>query len=408
MSNRKAAIEIVKQLRKAGFEALLAGGCVRDMLLGRNAKDYDVATNAMPQQVINLFRRTIKIGSKFGVVIVMTGREQVEVATFRSDINYEDGRHPSGVKFVTAKKDAERRDFTINGMFYDPIADKVIDYVQGKADLKKKLIRTIGSPQRRFAEDYLRMLRAIRFSAQLSFSIEPATWRAICRQAHNITKISGERIAMELEGILTCPNRSNGAKMLIESGLAQAVFPDFSDNCTNSVEVLENLNKNIGFCLALAAFFSDWPSDYAMKKCDILKLSCAQSHHLKSLLNNRGVLLSTEMPLSQLRKLAAEPFFDDLCELEKAIQKVRVGGRKAIAPIIKIKQRIKALGNIELTPKPLLNGHELISFGAVEGPALGHLAGEMYTAQLNGHLKTAKQARNWVMKWLKEHRKAEK
>ncbi len=396
MNNRKAAISIIKQLRQAGFEALLAGGCVRDMLLKRTAKDLDVATNAVPQQVIKLFRRTIKVGAKFGVVIVMVGSEQIEVATFRSDISYEDGRHPSGVKFVSAKEDAKRRDFTINGMFYDPVENKVIDYVDGQADLKKKIIRTIGSPARRFSEDYLRMLRAIRFSAQLNFKIEPATWRAVRREAENITKISGERISMELEGILTCSNRAVGAEMLIESGLAEIIFSDFmGERAQTAVGVLRQLpKKNVGYALGLAAFFADCPSEFAIKKCGILKLSTVQNRHIGFLLNNRGVLLNTDMSLAQLRKLAAEPYFSDLCEFQKAI------APKNITPIIKIRKRLKALGDIELKPKPLLDGCELMKLGAIEGPALGKLAKQMYDAQLEGELKTPQQAKEWVVRHL--------
>lgn len=406
MNNRQAAISIVKQLRQAGFEALLAGGCVRDMLLKRTAKDFDVATNAVPQQVIKLFRRTIKVGAKFGVVIVMAGSEQVEVATFRSDVSYEDGRHPSGVKFVNAREDAKRRDFTINGMFYDPVENKIIDYVNGQADLKKKIIRTIGSPARRFSEDYLRMLRAIRFSAQLNFKIEPATWRAIKREAKNITKISGERVAMELEGILTCSNRAAGAKMLIENSLAEIIFPGFSGKwAETAVLVLKQLRtKNISYALGLAAFFADCPSEFAIDSCEILKLSTAQFRHISFLLNHRGALLNADMPLAQLRKLAAEPYFQDLCELEQSIQKVKTCGRKSIAPIVKIRKRLKALGDIELKPKPLLDGCELMKLGAIEGPALGKLAKQMYEEQLEGQLKTPQQAKEWVTKQLDKHK----
>ena len=179
MTNKQAAIEILKKLRENGFEALLAGGCVRDMLLARPAKDYDVVTSAQPRDIIRLFKRTLTIGAHFGVVIVMINNQKVEVATFRSDIGYTDGRHPTKVKFVTAAEDAARRDFTINGMFYDPIENKVIDYVNGQEDLKNKLVRTIGNPDERFGEDYLRMLRAVRFATQLDFKIEPQTWDAI-------------------------------------------------------------------------------------------------------------------------------------------------------------------------------------------------------------------------------------
>ncbi|MBN2129808.1 MAG: CCA tRNA nucleotidyltransferase, partial [Sedimentisphaerales bacterium] len=225
MTNRQAAIEIVRQLHRRGFEALLAGGCVRDMLLGRCAKDYDVATNARPEEVMRLFRRTLKVGAKFGVVIVLTRGRQVEVATFRSEAGYEDGRHPGTVEFTSAAEDASRRDFTINGMFYDPLERRVIDYVDGQADLKRRIVRTIGDPQARLGEDYLRMLRAVRFSTQLEFEIESRTYAAIRRHAESIVRISGERIVAELEGILCHPNRAAGASLLSEMGLLAVIFP---------------------------------------------------------------------------------------------------------------------------------------------------------------------------------------
>ena len=196
MSNQQAAIEIVRHLQQHGWQALLAGGCVRDMLLGRPAKDYDVATNARPDEVMRLFPRTLKVGAKLGVVIVLTRGRQVEVATFRSEAGYEDGRHPGQVRFTSAAEDAGRRDFTINGMFYDPLRQQVIDYVGGQADLERRIIRTIGDPDERFGEDYLRMLRAVRFSTQLDFPVESATWAAVKRNAANISRISGERIAI--------------------------------------------------------------------------------------------------------------------------------------------------------------------------------------------------------------------
>ena len=162
------------------------------------------------------------------MVIVLIEDQQVEVATFRTESGYADGRHPTAVKFAGAAEDASRRDFTINGMFYDPLKIEVIDYVDGQADLKKSIIRTIGKPDERFSEDYLRMLRAVRFSTQLSFAIEPLTFSAICSNAKNITKISGERIAVELEAILVSPSRSSGVSLLVESGLAEAIFPGFA------------------------------------------------------------------------------------------------------------------------------------------------------------------------------------
>lgn len=406
MTNRQAAIKVVERLRKNGFKALFAGGCVRDMLLGRRANDYDVATDALPEDVIKLFRRTLKVGAKFGVVIVLIGKQQVEVATFRSEGGYVDGRHPASVTFTSDVEDACRRDFTINGMFYDPIKKDVVDYVNGRGDLKSRLIRTIGRPAERFGEDYLRMLRAVRFATQLDFTIEPQTWLAICDNARKITDISGERIAMELEAILVSPNRGRGAKKLFESGLAKAVFSGFSTKQEKpAINVLSRLKKKIDFALGLAGFFVGLSTDKALEKCKFLKLSRNLNKHIKFLLAGRGRLLNDKMSLAELKIVLAEPYFEDLYELQRALQKAE---GKSTAGLKKLRKREKSLTGVDLKPKPLLNGHDLIRLGAIPGPGLGQLAEEMYIVQLEGELKTAGEARLWVQKWLQKHRMFEK
>jgi len=345
------------------------------------------------------------VGAKFGVVIVLLEGRQVEVATFRTEEKYFDGRHPSAVRFVDAKGDASRRDFTVNGMFYDPIKRKVIDYVDGQNDLKKKLIKTIGNPQKRFSEDYLRLLRAIRFAVQLGFSIEPKTWTAICKNSKNVLKVSIERIAIELEGILVSPRRVKGTALLVKSGLAEVIFPGVTKvNALTAMKVLEKLPKKTGFELALAGFFSGCQTEDAIEKCRILKLSNSSNKHIKFLLTNRNRLLDENMSLAELKMLLAEPYFDDLYQLQRAIQRA-AGGRKKLSPLIKLNKRIKALGNIELKPKPLLNGYELMQLGVPSGPVLGRAAKEMYAAQLENHLTSAEQAKKWIRRWLQKHRK---
>jgi poly(A) polymerase len=407
MSNKQAAIDVIRELQRRGFQALLAGGCVRDMLLGRPAKDYDVATDARPDDVTRLFHRTLKVGAKFGVVIVLLHGQQVEVATFRSEAGYEDGRHPTEVKFTVAAEDASRRDFTINGMFYDPLADRVIDYVEGQADLEKHVLRTIGDPDERFGEDYLRMLRAIRFSTQLGFTIDPQTYAAVFRNAARIVGISGERITIELEGILAHPNRAAGASMLIETGLAQAVFPSFAgEQATRGVAVLAQLRRKVGFPLALAAFFADFPTDFALERCEVLKLSRRQAGHVESLLSHRARLLATHMSLAELKRLLAQSWFWDLYELERAIQRADAWN-EGLRALRRLRRRIRDLGDIEIKPKPLLDGHDLIRLGAVAGPSLGQLADELYVAQLEGQVQTREQAQQWARDWLDRHRSVE-
>lgn len=402
MTNRRAAISVVRRLRKQGFEALLAGGCVRDMLLGRPAKDYDVATSARPENVTQLFERTLKVGAKFGVVIVLLDGTEVEVATFRTEAGYSNGRHPQQVTFSSAAEDAGRRDFTINGMFYDPIAKKLIDYVGGRADLKKRLVRTIGEPQKRFSEDFLRMLRAIRFSTQLRFDIEGGTWAAICNNAEKIKKISAERIAAELENILTDPNRSDGASKLVQSKLGQAMFAGFAgEQADFGVGALGCLGQKVDFALALAALFAGYETALGVEMVLRLKLSRNHNKHVKFLLQNRGRLLNSEMSLGHLKLVLAEPYFWDLYELQRAIQKA---GNQSLAPLAGIRRRVRRLAGEDIRPKPLLDGHELIRLGAIPGPQVGQLAREMYIAQLGGQLRDAQEARKWVQDWLERHK----
>src|SRR3954470_14577492 len=209
---REFALDVSRKLREAGFDALWAGGCVRDELLGLTPKDYDVATSATPDQIRDLFghRRTLAIGASFGVITVLGPRDagQIEVATFRTDAAYSDGRHPDSVTFTTAEHDAERRDFTINGLFFDPLAEKVVDYVGGQQDLKAHILRAIGNPRLRLSEDKLRMLRAVRFAATFNFSIESDTLLAIQEMAPQINTVSAERVGSEIRRMLVDSNRA--------------------------------------------------------------------------------------------------------------------------------------------------------------------------------------------------------
>ncbi len=226
-SSEHTALEILKQIRKAGFTAFFAGGSVRDKLLGREAKDYDVATSATPDQIEALFPKTVAVGKAFGVIVVVQDGTGTEVATFRADSGYQDGRRPDSIHFCGAEEDAKRRDFTVNGMFYDPVEKKVIDYVGGQEDLQKKIIRAIGEPEKRFAEDHLRMLRAVRFAHTLGFTIEPATRAAIQKHAPDLAKISAERIENEFSRTLTESIRPGDAlRELVELGLMKFIIPE--------------------------------------------------------------------------------------------------------------------------------------------------------------------------------------
>ncbi|MBM3290712.1 MAG: CCA tRNA nucleotidyltransferase, partial [Candidatus Hydrogenedentes bacterium] len=227
-STRAGAERICETLRRAGHRALFAGGCVRDLVLGVSAKDYDVATSARPQQVAALFARTIPIGTAFGVTIVIVPEGQVEVTTFRTDIRYEDGRHPSSVEFRGEREDAQRRDFTINAMFFDPETGEVVDYVNGREDLAAKTIRTVGDPRERFAEDHLRLLRAVRFAARLGFAIEGDTLDAVRAMAGLVTKTSAERVRDELTKMLTEGGARRAIALMDETGLLEQVLPEIA------------------------------------------------------------------------------------------------------------------------------------------------------------------------------------
>src|SRR5687768_5426761 len=223
-STREDALAVVRRLRDAGHVAYFAGGCVRDMLLGLEPKDYDVATDAPPDRVREIFKSTQAVGAAFGVILVRQRNSVIEVATFRTDLKYTDGRRPEGVVFTTAEEDAKRRDFTINGMFFDPIEEKVIDYVGGQEDLQNKLLRAIGEPNHRFEEDHLRLLRAVRFAARFGLTIEPVTTQAMARHAQHLVRISPERIAEELRFMLTAPTRVRALEMISEFGFDDVIF----------------------------------------------------------------------------------------------------------------------------------------------------------------------------------------
>lgn len=218
--------EIIRRLREAGHQAVFAGGCVRDRLLGTTPKDYDIATSATPDQIQAQFEKTVAVGAKFGVILVVTDVDTFEVATFRKDGVYEDGRRPAQVEFTNLKEDSARRDFTVNGLYWDPEKDEVIDFVGGREDLERGVIRSIGDPACRFEEDHLRMLRAVRFSVQLGFALDAGTEAAIKGRAERVSRVSSERIRDEWNKTLTSPNPARGIRMMDACGLLQVVMPE--------------------------------------------------------------------------------------------------------------------------------------------------------------------------------------
>ncbi|MBU2596885.1 MAG: hypothetical protein KJ757_04935, partial [Planctomycetes bacterium] len=266
----------------------------------------------------------------------------------------------------------------------------------------KKTIRTIGKPAERFSEDYLRMLRAVRFSAQLDFKVEKNTLNAVKRYSANIVKISGERITMELESLLAAFERKKGVKLLIETGLAKKIFPVFKSKSKTQFagKVFEFLPKQITFELAIAAFFAGCDTNSVMKNLEILKLSRNQLKYIKFLLEKRDYLLG-DLSLAQLKMIISEPYFEDLYLLQKAIQKAE---GKSLLALSAVRKRAKALAGKELRPKPLLNGYEIIQLGAKPGPQVGIVSKGLYIEQLSERIITKQGAVNWVKDWLKKHK----
>jgi tRNA nucleotidyltransferase/poly(A) polymerase len=397
---RDFAVEIVTRLRAAGYEALLAGGCVRDELLGKSPKDYDVATNATPAEVRKVFghRRTLAIGAAFGVIAVLgrRGIEPVEVATFREEAQYSDGRRPDSVHFSTAEADALRRDYTVNGLFLDPVADRVIDYVGGQADLEQRIVRAIGDPHDRLAEDKLRLLRAVRCAATLGFDLDPATAAAVKAMADQVTVVSPERIAAELRRILVDASRRRGMELLRELGLLPHVLPELeavaqaadskSSNWIATLRVLEALAEP-SFPLALAAALHDsqdnWPAQKAGWR---LRLSNKEIERADWILQVLPLLrCAHEQPWPRVQRALVDEVAAEAVALLEAVE----GADHAAVRFCREKL---ALPDDQLNPPPLLTGEDLIAHGLQPGPQFAQLLEQVRDAQLEGRIADAEGA----------------
>jgi poly(A) polymerase len=390
----QAALDTISKLRAAGHTALLAGGCVRDMLLSQAPKDYDVATDATPEQVHAIFPRSRKVGAKFGVMLVRKFGYDIEVATFRTDGTYSDGRHPDEVTFGSDEEDARRRDFTINGLFFDPIEDRVIDYVNGRADLEKGLIRTIGDPARRFAEDHLRMLRAVRFSARFGFPIESATLAVIRRLAESLRSISAERIWLELEQILGAPTRAVGWSLLLETGLwlhlssIRLVDDGEVDPVRRRLEALPP--RPVDATLGLACVLVACNRAETGAICRALRLSNRQTKAVTWLVGALPMVLAAgSMELADLKRLMADEQWADLLELFRADLIAR---QSDLGVYEEVKARAAAIPADRIAPPPLLSGAALSGLGARPGPRFGEILDAVYRAQLNDHIATCDEA----------------
>jgi tRNA nucleotidyltransferase/poly(A) polymerase len=394
---RRFALDVVRRLRGAGFEAYWAGGCVRDQLLGRTPKDYDVATNAAPPQIRQLFgrRRTLAIGAAFGVITVIGPKPAgtVEVATFRRDAAYSDGRHPDSVTFSSAEEDASRRDFTINGLFFDPVQQRVIDFVGGQADLAERRIRAIGDPRQRFAEDKLRMLRAVRFAATFDFTLDEEARTAIRQMAAEIRVVSPERIAMEMRRMLVDPRRAAAVRMMLDTGLAAVVLPEIvphdepqRERFEHGLEVMSRL-KGPGFPLALAALLLPWivPAR-AVTVCERWRLSNKETDRTVWLATHHAALEHCRtMRWSALQPILIAEGIGDLLALAEAVSPA---GAEATAYC----RTLLAQPREALDPPPLVTGDDLLTLGIRPGPRYKILLQQIRDGQLDGEIHTKDEA----------------
>jgi poly(A) polymerase len=423
-----AATKLVRRLRESGFVAYFAGGCVRDALLGKKPKDVDIATDAEPEQVRSLFPRTVAVGAKFGVLRVLEGSFEFEVATFRSDGVYLDGRRPVSVTFSSPVEDAKRRDFTINGMFYDPVEDKVVDFIGGKLDLEHRLIRAIGDPTARFSEDHLRLLRAVRFAASLDFEIEKATWQAVRQNACQINTVSAERVRDELVKIFADPHRLRGLDLLDQSGLLQVVLPEVTDlhGCEQPPQFHPEGDVYIHTRLMLSLLSPDASPELAFsvllhdigkpvtKSYDAvdqrirfnghdqvgatmaeevmtrLRFSNEQIATVVEAIRNHMVFKDApSMRPAKLRRFMGRENFP----LELELHRVDcLGSHRDLQTYELLTEKQKAFENEPIIPPPLVTGHDLIALGLAPGPRFGEILEAVQTAQLEGEVRDRSEA----------------
>ncbi len=429
---REFATEVVARLQGAGFEALWAGGCVRDLILGQEPADFDVATDARPEEVMAIFRRNVPVGASFGVVRVLGPTNMdVEVATFRTDGAYLDGRRPETVEFSDARRDAERRDFTINGMFLDPMGGEVLDFVGGRRDLQARVIRAIGDPSARFAEDKLRLLRAARFAARFGFAIEGQTRRALEAMAGAVRVVASERIAQELRKILVHRSRAEGMTLAMDTGLIDAVLPPVArmrglpqskpaqpdgDLWDHTRLVLGLLPAKPSPELAFAALLHDVgkPETLAItpdgratfhhheqvgrKIADgiarDLKLANVERERIAWLVEYHQYLGEpTVLREAKLKRILAEPGIDDLLALHRA-DAIATHGRADNVDYCEAYLRDQPTGPI--SPPPLLTGHDLARHGLKPGPRFKQYLEAVYEAQLERQVQSKKDALEWL------------
>ncbi len=432
---RKAAEKVARALVDAGYTAYFVGGCVRDRLMGFTVKDIDIATSATPDEVKQLFPDAGEVGVSFGVVLVRQDGYVFEVATFRKDGEYTDGRRPDSVCFTGAKEDAERRDFTMNGLFEDPFSDspgRIVDYVGGVDDIRTGLLRAIGEPDRRFEEDSLRLMRAVRFTVTREVEVEPATWQAICRNADLLARIAPERIQMELSRILLSPQRARGVKMLVESGLMRHIIPEIyamigceqppqwhpeGDVYTHTMLMLESLGQDgreVSLELALSVLLHDIgkPPLFEVDETGRIrfsghdKLGATMAEEILRRLKYPNYTVETvsamvgkhmrfmhvqDMKKSKLRLFMSSPYFDDELELHR-LDCLSSNRMMENWEFVKNALSTFTAAAEPVLPAPLVMGRDLIALGLTPGPQFSQWLTQLQEYQLEGEVTNRREA----------------
>ena len=421
----------METLREKGFKALFAGGAVRDVLLGRPVKDVDIATSATPEQIEDIFPRTVAIGKAFGVIMVLHGGIEYEVATFRADLGYEDGRRPTGVRFVEDREDASRRDFTVNALFLDPAEERVIDYIDGQNDIKAGIIKAVGDPELRFREDKLRMLRAVRFAVELGFHIEEATASAIKKQSGKILCVSWERIRDEVFKIFASPAPDRGLDLLDEFGLLEMILPEISamkgveqppqfhpegDVFIHTRLMLRLSGGNLRRELAMGILLHDVgkPPVFKVRErirfdghaevgaemtrgiCERFRMSSHETRRIVSLVREHLRFIPVlQMKESTLKKFLRMEDFDLHLELHRLDCLASHGD---LSNYNFCKEKLREYSSEEVKPAPLIGGQDLIDLGFKPGPLFSEILEKIEDLQLERQLNSREQALEFVEK----------
>ena len=432
MSALKSAAALARLLTAAGHTAYFAGGCVRDKLLGLSPKDYDIATSATPAEVLKLFPKSNEVGAHFGVIIVKHEGHYIEIATFRTDGSYKDGRRPDTVTFSTPEEDAHRRDFTINGLFENPETGEVIDYVKGLPDLEARLLRAIGTPSHRFQEDALRLLRAIRFSTTLGFPIETVTLAAIKENNHLLEKISSERIRDEFSKIITSPNRRRGLELLVETSLIALFIPEIlpmigceqppewhpeGDVYTHTCIMLEMLEPDAPLALCLATLLHDIAkpptqtfdeesnrirfNGHDAMGAEMAEAILSRLKYPNAIIRDSAHMVSRHMQFmnvqqmrkAKLKRFMSEPTFPEEMELHR----VDCASSNGFTDnYIFLNQKAEEFASEPLIPEPLVTGRDLLERGLKPSPRFKEILEEIQTEQLENRLTTREEALEYL------------